>query len=498
MPASKHTELEQASVRLFVAGCSAIYVLVVALLPGSELASFIPVLLYIGFFLSVSIWIRKDIKSRPGHFPLRRALEMLHDYTAITLVMVVGGEVALPLFAVLLWVTVGNALRFGPRDLLLATLCALTSLAVAWGNTPLWQAHPFMPAAMALSVLAVPAYALFLAREAHQLATEQVRASQEQARLLAQASHDIRQPIQSIGLFTACLRNSALDAEQQRMIDNIDHSLVNVGQLFGQLIDQYHLDQGPIQANAQPFDLHALLHTLARQNEAAARAAGAQLRVRATRQWAYSDPTLLARMVQNLISNAIKYAPGSRVLIGTRRRNGALALEVHDRGPGIDSHQLGRVFEEFYRNAPSAEVAGHGLGMAIVQRLASVLGLGLRVRSQPGRGTAVVLEGLPGAPAQGGFDLLAGLRVGWAGEAGLVGVEALLRKWGCVLVAPGGPCDVRVASVADPASPLPQVLLGAQPTPGLRATYLALPLNPAELRSVLLAIRSAPRAVTGS
>lgn len=385
----KDTELEQATVRLVVASCAALYVAVVSMLPSSVFASFAPVLAYSFFFLIVSALLRRHIKKRPGYRPLRRLMEMAHDYAAITFAMVLGGEPALPLYAVLLWVTVGNAVRFGRRDLALATTLGLSSLALAWYLTPMWQAHPFMVIALVLAMLAVPSYACFLTRQAHRIAAEHQRGHLENSRFLAQASHDLRQPIQSIGLFTACLREGPLDATQQRMVDNIDQSLLNASQLFRRFLDGYQMGRSPLEPVAQAVDLHQLVEEALRPFEQQARASGVVLSSRLTRRLVESDPDLLARMLQNLIANALTYAPGSRVLVGTRRCATGWWLQVHDNGPGMAQAELARIFDECYRITASASVPGQGLGLAIVSQLAQSLGMSVAIRSRPGQGTCV-------------------------------------------------------------------------------------------------------------
>lgn len=499
MRALKDNELQQASVRLAVAGCAALYVAVVSVLPGSVFASFAPVLAYSVFFLIVSALLRRMIKRRPGYYPLRRLAEMLHDYAAITFAMVLGGEAALPLYAVLLWVTVGNGLRFGREDLAIATALGLGSLALSWYMTPMWRAHPFMVATLGLAMVAVPSYACFLTRQAHRIAAEHQRGHLENTRFLAQASHDLRQPIQSIGLFTTCLRDGPLDATQQRMVDNIDQSLINASQLFRRFLDGYEMDRRPLLPIAQAVDLHQLVQEVLRPFEQHAQASDNRLRVRVTRHFVESDPALLSRMLQNLIANALKYAPGSRILIGTRRCATGWSLQVHDSGPGIAKGQLGRLFDEFYRSKASTLVQGQGLGLAIVKKLARSMAIDVKVSSRPGHGTSVSAGPLRAIAAAPPLDLLQGLRVWLEPGDGMLAVEQQLCAWACEVVGPEQAHEVRIARQWLPGYPVRQIIIGAAGDHD-GALALAEPVDPAQLRSVLLSSRSAlaGQPVTGS
>jgi signal transduction histidine kinase/CheY-like chemotaxis protein len=373
---------------------------------------------------------------------------MVHDYTGTCFGLVVGGEAALPLYAVIIWVNLGNGMRYGSRYLAIATVLALLALLCVYRLTPVWQAQPFMVLMLMLTSTVIPFYAHLLLERTRKASEEAVAANLEKSRFLAQASHDLRQPIHSIGLFTACLRESRLGDEERRLVDNIDRSLLNVSQLFRSILDLYTLDNGRVLPKLQTFNLGEWLTDLIRQNAEAARWAGVELRFRPCEYWVQTDPALLATMVQNVLSNCFKYGAHRPVLIGVRRRRAGLAIVIYDRGNGIAEEHLAKVFEEFYRvrQVRDKDVEGVGLGLSIVKRLGELIGVGVALRSQLGRGTAVTLYGLPiTAPPQVTVNrdearqvgLLTGLKVCLVEDDRnvLLATSALLERWGCVVQA---------------------------------------------------------------
>lgn len=458
----KNSELDQATLRLTVAGCASIYIFVLACLPGTAFSTYVPIMLYILFFFSIAIPLRMAIKRRPGHFFLRRIFAMALDYMSIAFAMIVGGEGLLPVYAALLWVTLGNGMRFGSRYLAAATLIALASLIMIFLLTPFWRGQPYMFLMLIVTTVVVPAYAHILLTRTRIASEEAIAANQEKSRFLAQASHDLRQPIHSIGLFTACLRDARLGQEELRLVDNIDRSLHIVSQLFRSILDIYTLDNGQLQPQPEPVHLGTLLQDVVKQNTEAARWAGVELRLRPCGHWVNVNAGLLATMVQNLISNTLKYAPGKPVLIGVRPQGSGLAIVIYDKGQGIAAEHLPEVFKEFYRirHVRDKDVEGLGLGLSIVKRISHLLHVQVRLDSRLGRGTRATIQGLEkvaprtvlarSAPIQ---SRLQGLRVCLVEDDAnvLMATSALLEKWGCEVEAHSdgvgvtSDCDIIIA-----------------------------------------------------
>jgi signal transduction histidine kinase/CheY-like chemotaxis protein len=392
----------------------------------------------------------------PGTNHSRRVLGMVHDYAAMTIAMIFGGEAYLPVYSVILWVTVGNGMRYGPRYLIASTALALASIGVTALTTPYWQQQPYVMATMVLTTLIIPAYAHQLLTRLHLAYDAALEANLAKSRFLAQASHDLRQPIHAMSLFTACLRDTGLVDEQQQMVDNIDKSLRSVAGLFRSLLDLSTLDSGGVKPKMETVALADVLQDVVGQNSEAARWAGVTLTVVPTTRYILIDPRLLATMIQNIVSNAVKYAPGRPVLIGCRRKGKTLSVEVHDRGNGISEQHLSRLFEEFYqvRALGDKDIEGVGLGLSIVRRMSQLMDLNVSIRSRIGKGTVVAIEGLriaaapPTKPVQIGLTtMLHGLNVLLVedDDPALLAAATLLERWGCVVQrrssVPDGPVD---------------------------------------------------------
>ncbi|WP_292237562.1 hybrid sensor histidine kinase/response regulator [Mesorhizobium sp.] len=438
------TERGQALVRLIIVGIVALYIIFEVLAARMPLnRAGLALLAYMGFSVIFSVSVYLAILRAPGPNHPRRWLGMAHDYIGITFTMAIGGKILLPVYSVLLWVTVGNGLRYGPNYLAAATCLALLSLSASAYISPYWRENPYLVATLVVTAIIVPAYAYLLLTQIRQARDEAAAANRAKSSLLAQASHDLRQPVHAISLFTACLRDSNLAAEEWKMVDNIDKSLQSVSRLFRSLLDVSTLDSGRVTPRMEVVAIGEVLDDVIRLNSEAARWANVTLQSVATEAFVRIDPILIATMVQNVVSNALKYARGRPVLIGCRRRGASLAIEVHDRGQGISERHLPKVFDEFYR-AGDQGMDGVGLGLSIVKRLADLMRLEISIESRPGRGTVVKIAGLEmvktdhhrASPNRSRpLTMLDGLRVVLIDDDKdvLLATATLLEKWGCMV-----------------------------------------------------------------
>lgn len=440
------TERAQAGVRLIFMSVAACYIVILYhfSLINPALVWKIFVLECVFSVVATLIWF--DIRRRPGNYRGRRLITMLTDYAGITVVLTCGGTAMLPVYAILLWITIGYGLRYGSGYLLLATLMALLSLTLVASLSAYWQSQPYLIVTLLLTTLMAPTYMHVLLKRSRQAAEAEQAANRAKSQFLAQASHDLRQPIHSISLFTACLRDSSLGTEQRRLVENIDKSLHSVARLFRTILDMYSLDSGKVVPQLESLELRSLLQQLIQQNVEAARWAGVEMRLRCPPLYVRADPVLLTTMLQNLLSNALKYAPGKPLLIACRRRGPGVAIEVYDRGRGIAAGHLDSVFEEFYRvrQQRDSDVEGMGLGLAIVRRLGTLMDMRVSIRSVEKRGTRAVIDGLqrveaPSEPSSAKRStlqaprMLDGLRVCLIEDDQnvLLATATLLQKWGC-------------------------------------------------------------------
>ena len=212
------------------------------------------------------------------------------------------------------------------------------------------------------------------------------RANTSKSRFVASASHDLLQPLNAAKLFLAALAATPLDPAQARLADRVRSAFGSVEQILGALLDISRLDIGAARAKAEPIALGPLLDRLREEFAPVAHARGLRFQVLPCRAVVLSDAVYLQRIAQNLVSNALRYTQTGRVLVGARRVQGQIRIEVWDTGPGIPKDKQTEIFQEFTRLDPTAE-AGMGLGLAIVEQACALLGHPLTLRSELGDGT---------------------------------------------------------------------------------------------------------------
>jgi Na+/proline symporter/CheY-like chemotaxis protein len=262
-------------------------------------------------------------------------------------------------------------------------------------------------------------------------------------RFLAAAGHDILQPLNAARLYATSLVEKTTATPLETHATHIDQSLDAVEEILGALLDISRLDAGALKPEFGVFRIDEILKALVVEFEPVARDRGLELKVLPCSLSVRSDRRLLRRLVQNLVSNAIKYTPGGRVLVGVRRRRGRISVEVLDTGLGICAAQQKVIFQEFQRLDQGAKIArGLGLGLSIVERIGRVLSHPIGLTSRPGKGSRFFVE-VPTAAAMPNVEADAGLpRPGNARFDGLTvlcldneetildGMEALLVGWG--------------------------------------------------------------------
>ncbi|HYH17920.1 MAG TPA: PAS domain S-box protein [Azospirillum sp.] len=216
------------------------------------------------------------------------------------------------------------------------------------------------------------------------------RANLAKSKFLAAASHDLRQPVQALVLFHSALAERLAGHPASPMLGTMGEALGGLRMLLDSLLDVSKLDAGLITAQPVDMPVMTLLERLGAEYQAQAVAKGLRMRVIGTNAVVRSDPVLLERILRNLIENALRYTERGRVLIGCRRRGDHLRVEVVDTGIGVDPEKQSDIFEEFVQvgNPERDRVKGLGLGLAVVRRLARLLGHEVVVRSAPGRGAA--------------------------------------------------------------------------------------------------------------
>jgi signal transduction histidine kinase len=356
-------------------------------------------------------------------------------------------------------------------------------------------------------------------------------------RFLAAASHDILQPLNAARLYVTSLVEQQGKDTEDRLVSNIDASLEAVEEILSVLLDISRLDAGAMKPEVAAFSVGEMLRQLEVEFMPLARAKGLDLTFVPSSLAIKSDRRLLRRLLQNLVSNAIKYTPQGRVLVGCRRVRRRLRIEVYDTGLGIPPSKRRAVFKEFQRLDQGARVArGLGLGLSIVERIARVLDHKVDMQSTLGRGSHFWVD----VPIAASGARVVSLNVAKAADAGtlsgmtvlcidnepkiLEGMQILLSGWGCrVLTAPdvesalsqmasvdgrvngllvdyhldhGNGIEAIAALRAKTGTELPAILITADRSPRVRqearasdVVLLNKPVKPAALRALMAQVR---------
>ncbi|BBF76945.1 hybrid sensor histidine kinase/response regulator [Acinetobacter ursingii] len=279
-----------------------------------------------------------------------------------------------------------------------------------------------------------------------QLAREQAdKANMSKSRFIAAASHDLLQPMHAARLFSTVLEQSVHSEQERQTLQQLDRALYGAESMLSALLDIARLEGGSLQPKRQAYPLHDLLSDLSLQFKSIAAQRNIQLKVHDAQFWIDTDPQWIRRIIQNFVSNALRYTASGRVVVGvlrSARKPQHIRIGVWDTGPGIAEEQRIKLFQEFERcghTSPWGE-QGLGLGLAIVQRMTSLLDYPVEVYSELGKGSTFMIE-VPTVPApqktvaalqQNTAILATGYRVLCLDndETILDGMAALLSKWG--------------------------------------------------------------------
>ena len=319
-------------------------------------------------------------------------------------------------------------------------------------------------------------------------------ANQQKSRFLAAASHDLRQPLHALNLFLEAARVTPEGVERQQIIKRVESAAASLTQLFDGLMELSRLEGGASQPQRRATRLQPLLQNLVNEFRPAATAKGLTLRVRVPDCFVETDPVLCEQILSNLLANAVRYTTRGGVLVTGRPRLGWLWVEVWDTGVGIAPEQQARVFEEFYQvgNAQRDRRQGVGLGLAIVQRLATLLAHPLEVHSRAGRGSRFRLSvpmvdagdvsGEHGAaPGSDVSSALVGVTIAVIEDdyEAMLALQYILRQSGCMVF--GGATAEKVRAQLQAAEREPEIILsdyrladgvnGAEAIAMLRATF---------------------------
>ncbi|CAN5663609.1 hypothetical protein BH11PSE7_BH11PSE7_20140 [soil metagenome] len=299
--------------------------------------------------------------------------------------------------------------------------------------------------------------------------SEAERANLAKSRFLAAVSHDLRQPMHALSLFIEDLRNAGLKEEDLKLLEKMEAALDLTNSLLDTILVMSGLESGMVTPNIVVFPVQKIMNRVAQAFGAMAQKKGLRLSVIPSSAFVRSDPALLERVIMNLVSNAIRYTDRGGVAVACRRRGRQLHIQVWDTGPGIPDEFREAIFREFFRiEGEGTHRGGLGLGLAIVQSCAVLLGHALELESTPGRGSRFAIhvptaepvdetkppeeteedENRNGQPAS-----FPGTRVLVIDDDELLleSTVGLLRRWGCEVLAASSGAAAHAAMSASPA-----------------------------------------------
>lgn len=301
-------------------------------------------------------------------------------------------------------------------------------------------------------------------QELLQAKAEAEAANSSKTRFLAAASHDLMQPFNALSLFTSMLKKKVEGEELRQLANHIDDSLNVVEALLSDLVEISRLDSGSQQPELSDFAVNELLLPLKNEFALLAEQEGIAFNFVASRMYVHSDKRMLRRIVQNFLSNAVHYCNDScndgdsnkegKILLGCRLSQTQLSIEVWDNGPGIPEDKQQKIFREFERLEQNREVPGLGLGLAISERIATILGLSISLKSQVGKGTCFAvsvpiatkpvvekpLELSPKPKAGVSFDI--GVLLLDNDPLMLTALSSQLKEWGCDVMSAKSPDEL--------------------------------------------------------
>ena len=343
------------------------------------------------------------ILASPAPSDVRRWIGMLLDYSAMGGVMYLQGESASPLYAVYLWVTIGNGMRYGPRYLYSGTALAALSFALMMRTTPYWLQNPYLSWGLLLGLIAVPLYFASLLKALTHAIEDARRANLAKSRFLANMSHEFRTPLNGLSGMSELLASTRLDPEQRGYVETLQAASRSLLSLVEDVLDISAIEAGKLKLKQEAFALRDLLAEIDLVMRPQARAKQLDYVVEvdaAVPDRLRGDAGHLRQVLVNLLSNAIKFTPTGEVRLeiaangspqgGSQR----LRFTVTDTGVGIPASARAKLFEAFEQadNSLSRKHAGSGLGTTIAKGLTEAMGGSIGFESREHAGSRFWVE----------------------------------------------------------------------------------------------------------
>ena len=354
---------------------------------------------------------------RPGVSHARRVVGMLGDYGTLAAMMIIKGEVLAPLYVIILWVTVGNGLRFGTRYLFGAMALAVLTFGSVFQATPYWRENPYIAWGLLVGLVAIPGYLISLLRDLRRAGEEARRANAAKSRFLANMSHEFRSPLNGIIGMAELLNSTRLFPEQREAADVIQTSAQTLLLLVEDVLDISAIEAGKLKRHDADFAPRELARRIRTMLQPMAANKNLQYTVdvdEAMPARLHGDAGHLGQIVLNLTHNAIKFTETGSVRVAFQLRGpsdgrAALRISVRDTGIGIPDPAKATIFKAFEQvdSGPTRRFGGTGLGTTIAKTLTELLQGRIGLEDNPEGGTHFYVDlefpvALEPAPVAGG------------------------------------------------------------------------------------------------
>lgn len=393
-PDSEH---QQAIIRLLVLGAATTQAIGVTAFSGWHRSTLNPSIPFLVEFI-VGLALLALIVVSPGVSHARRIMGMLVDYSMMAIAMVVIGEPMAPVFVVMLWVTVGNGLRYGVHFLQAAVAMGIVAFSIVLAFTPYWHANLILGIGLLLGLVAIPMYLTSLLRALTKARDEARHANAAKSRFIANMSHEFRTPLNGLVGMSQVLATTPLNAEQRECAQVINASVQSLLSLVDDVLDISAIEAGKLQRSQVDFRIYDLLHGIELILQPLATEKGVELKIKiddGVPAALTGDLDRLRQIVLNLATNAVKFTEKGTVRIdvglvdGIQGSEPRLRISVRDTGIGIPLADQPRVFQAFEQvdNGLARRFGGTGLGTTIAKALAELLGGTISFTSYPGAGS---------------------------------------------------------------------------------------------------------------